>query len=593
MIIMVEPERSSSQRRRTTTSIVSRRIRSFHALSFTLAAAAAVLLTAALIVETTTASALPALSMGVTPATKNAAAAADSPRSPSPYSKTAVLLASVSSSTVVAPTASSSSSSSSSLTAEALASAATTEASSSNKNKNAVVQLAVYLKDSVQRTILGVEQLYTNHGRCNEIRSKIKMHQSKVRMQWEQQGLYDDDTCKNNDAHRELDQKLKTITGGISYEDFVFLQKGKEDRSKVMTLAFIMFGAPKVFPYMLMFNQQMLPSPLVNAPQMASKGTGHGETLLETKSRERTAVILKMLLQLERDARVIPALSQVNIFGRKQQQERMERIASLNAQGMQFLQTIGVKSTHSSTMSPTQIASTSLSSSSKSDATAMDMSGGGGNHGARRLLNMLEPYLYQAGQDFDRASQRLSHVPASIVRGLGNAALGSGGMLDAFLPTIMARGRWLEHVKKVEAADDFIVHAKIDLTTISPRLLREACTDRLIGGPGCSSRELRLLLQEWLTMAVQVPEQRLKGGNSGTNKLFYNGNLARTALMGYYGLQAVQDSRCASALPRLVFTASGQQQQHHGGTSGDGSAAGMEVPSSSARRGGNGWRAWR
>jgi hypothetical protein len=83
-------------------------------------------------------------------------------------------------------------------------------------------------------------------------------------------------------------------------------------------------------------------------------------------------------------------------------------------------------------------------------------------------------------------------------------------------------------------------------------------------------------------MAVQVPEQRLMGGNSGTNKLYYNGNLARIALMGYYGLQAVQDSRCASALPRLVFA--GQQQGGNG-------VEGMDHHDPSSTNGG-GFKGW-
>jgi hypothetical protein len=124
---------------------------------------------------------------------------------------------------------------------------------------NPVGQLVGYVKTSVVRTVDGCQELWSNHGRCNDIRRKMKQHSDGVREQWETDAA--DSGVTNPMTKQEIKQRLKSVQGGITYDDYIFLQKGKEDRGKVLNMGFLMWGAPKFLPYALMFNPDMLPSP--------------------------------------------------------------------------------------------------------------------------------------------------------------------------------------------------------------------------------------------------------------------------------------------------------------------------------------------
>lgn len=148
------------------------------------------------------------------------------------------LLASTSTATTTTTSASSSTSS-----------AAAAAAATSNNNKNVVVQLFGYVKTSITRTIDGCGQLWSNHGKCNAIRKKIAVYRDELKHRWEEE---------NESLSNEQKQLLKTKIGGISFEEYSFLQKGKEDRGKVMNLLFLMWGAPRFLPYALLFNVRYL-----------------------------------------------------------------------------------------------------------------------------------------------------------------------------------------------------------------------------------------------------------------------------------------------------------------------------------------------
>lgn len=165
------------------------------------------------------------------------------------------------------------------------------------------------------------------------------------------------------------------------------------------------------------------------------------------------------------------------------------------------------------------------------------------------MLAELGPLLYQS-EPFDRAAQRLVQVPAGLVVGLGNAIMGAGGALSALTPHFMQRGKLVGHIRKIAEADAFLTGAAVDLETIPYRLLREECSDRLIGGPGFTASELRGALQDWLDLTTNEPAARLA---ASTEELSFNANLARTALLGYYGLSSTRDARSGSSLPRLLF----------------------------------------
>ena len=162
--------------------------------------------------------------------------------------------------------------------------ASSAAAVTTKKSGNAITGLFGYVKNSITRTIDGCQELWSNYGTCKEIRAKVKLYQDKQKETWVRQGLYEPNS-------KALKERLQTTIGGISFEEYAFLQKGKEDRGKLMSLAFIVFGAPRFLPYALMFQPEMLPSPL-KPPQDASGG----ETKWEKQSRERATVLLETIV---------------------------------------------------------------------------------------------------------------------------------------------------------------------------------------------------------------------------------------------------------------------------------------------------------
>jgi LETM1-like protein len=419
-----------------------------------------------------------------------------------------------------------------------------------NGGSNVIVTLLTYVKDSVVRTVSSCGQLYSNHGRCNEIRSKLKAHREAVRREWEGSGLYDHETPK------QIQKRLQLQQGGISYDEYVFLERGKVDRGKVLNLGFLMWGAPRFLPYALMFNPEMLPSPF----QADNKFIDGSNDMWSNASRERTQAILSTLMIMEQQAAAVTGnfLENLNIFGKQKQAAKRSQLQTVVAETNDFFRT-----------RPLTVAPSTPT--------------------AQALLQRLSPLLYQVDQDFTRAERRLCHVPPCIVQGLARAVAGQGlpGIVAQLTPAFLQRGKLVGHLQKVAAADEFLVQAGIDLETIPKRLLQEACQERLIAvGPHRSATDLRASLSEWLQLSTIQPGlylterattsdatslsaetgQRLEAStatstipataeitgtpdSSSPPLVYFNDNLARMALLACNGCAAVRDENSASRLP--------------------------------------------
>lgn len=395
-------------------------------------------------------------------------------------------------------------------------------AAATSSTPNPVGQLVQYVKTSVVRTVDGCGELWSNHGRCNDIRKKMQQHRDAVREQWETDAIDSGVSMTKQD----IKQRLKSVQGGITYDDYTFLSKGKEDRGKVMNMVFLMWGAPKFLPYALMFNPDMLPSPFQSVLPTS-------ESVAQKMSRERSAAVIETLLAMEKQAVVDGMFAKVNIFGGKKREAQKVQLAAISS------------------------CTATLMHSPQVQCAA----------GASLVLQRLEPHLFRK-TEFTRSEQRLSQVPACIVKGL-ESVIGGGGMFAAIAPTFLARGKVMGHIRKVADADDFISQSAIDLNSINKRLLKEACNERLIGGPNRSEEELRSNLQDWLNLVVRQPAARLQEtasstDSSSTPSLYYNDNLARLSLMAYFSCVSARDARSQSVLPRLLFggstTATVQQQ---------------------------------
>ena len=352
--------------------------------------------------------------------------------------------------------------------------------------KNPVIALAGFIKDQVVRMKDGTVEMYTNHKKCNDIRSKQKEFAAKA-------GLV----------------RRDATTGGITYAEYDFLQRGKEDRSKLGSLMFMVFFAPNFLPYAIMFNPGMMPSPFKIPPRPGAME----ETRWEAISRQRTHAVIAAMLDMEKSARVAPAMAKFNPFGAAKTKRNMERIDRLANTGGTLLAANGV-------------------------------CGSGGGAG---ILGMLSDKLYKSSAEpFTKKETQLVSVPKPIIKGLASA-ISAESPPSGLLPNFMLRGQVINHIQKVAMADEFLVKQNIDLTTIGGDLLLDTCNLRLIGGPGRSDDELREGLKQWLNNVVVEPEAKTKAN------MQYNSNLARAALMGYNAIDGARDGRSSSYLPRLLF----------------------------------------
>ena len=374
-------------------------------------------------------------------------------------------------------------------------------ASASGGGGNVVFQLVGYVKDSLVRTVDGTKEMWAGHGRCKQIRTKQKEYRDKIQKQWEfeEKGL----------TPKEMRQKLAKLNGGVTYDEFVFLVKGKEDRSKLMNMFFLMWGAPRLFPYALMFYPEILPGPFAPLPAASAK-----ESKLQKLSRERTHAVIKTLLAIETEARAVPALAKLNIFGKKKQARKMDEMDSLGKTISQIMAAPG----------------------SSSDS-----------NGASVALNTMEDLLYSS-DPITRAQQRFVDVPKSITNGI-MAAIDGPNIIQTFMPNFMKRGQILTHVQKLNDIDNFLVDEKINLNDLSTARLLEACNHRMIGGPGQTDEEMRKHLNNWLDLGVNQPAKRINETGE-----FFNTNLAKMSLMGFHCISGARDDRSASYLSRTMYS---------------------------------------
>ena len=384
-------------------------------------------------------------------------------------------------------------------------------------------------------------------------------------------------SSSSSSSSRHRPRGIKGIqTGGITYEEYDFLKKGLIDRNKLFAAVVVSLCLPNYFVYYLWSFPDMLPSPFVNKQR---------NDILHEISRERCHAVITTLLDIERGARVAPWTSKLNPFGKGATERAMNRLDSYISMGCHHMMM------------------TSSSSSSGSGGGGGASSSRGSNDGGKLLLEKLQPYLYTCHPLTKKQQQTLQLLsssssssetgggtkkknpttvipfPKQILKGLSKAIsadpLNKGASPFGTTP--------IKHIESVTLADEFIVDHDIDLQSINSILLEEACSARLIGGPGWTDDERRMALKDWLQMTEITPREMVKqlkkngdggagvvvvveggggedgGGDNNNNNnnnsavLHYNGNLARAALMCYNAVDATRDRRSDSRLVRAMY----------------------------------------
>lgn len=289
-------------------------------------------------------------------------------------------------------------------------------------------------------------------------------------------------------------------TGGISYEEYDCLRKGLVDRNKLFAVAMVSLCLPNYFVYYLWSFPDMMPSPFLKGKDM------------KEISRERCHAVIATMLDIEKGARVAPWTSKLNPFGRKGTERAMDRLSGLIAMGCNNMQEYGAV----------------------------------GANGGRMVLKKLRPQLYSSEPLTKQQRLLLGKVvPKQIIKGL-TKAIGADPLNKGASPFGIGA---VKHIESVTLADEFLVDQTVALDSINSPLLAEACSARLIGGPGWSDDERREALASWLQETEISPRAMTKEDES----LHFNGNLARAALMCYNAVDGTRDSRADSSLLRAMY----------------------------------------
>jgi hypothetical protein len=384
--------------------------------------------------------------------------------------------------------------------------AALSSSSTNRPNNNPAVQLLTYIKDTMVNFATGLGQMNSNHKRCNTIRAKQHAY-AKSLGQTRRRGI------------------LGIQTGGISYEEYDFLKKGLVDRNKLLAVSVVMLCLPNYFVYYLWSFPDMMPSPFMTVKDPREI------------SREQSHAVLSTLMEMEKGARVPPWSSKVNPFGKKRTEKAMERLGCL--------------------------ADVACNLFCDTATAAGDNDSNNYNSAARLVMDRMKPTLYSTEEPKKQQQQQQLNqiIPKQILKGLSKVIsanpLNKGSSPFGTTP--------LKHIQSVTLADEFLISQSIDIHEINSQLLGEACSSRLIGGPGWSDEELRRGLSVWLEEVMVRPKLVLSRGESnednnnindgeeGRGLVYFNGDLARAVLMCYNAVDAARDFRSDSRLARVMY----------------------------------------
>lgn len=315
-------------------------------------------------------------------------------------------------------------------------------------SQNLVEKSVGLVKDYTTRFYDGFKQMRTDHVRCSKIRSKQNDYRQELKAQWTAEGV----------EKSVINQRLKTVNGGITFEEYAFLQKGKTDRNKLMNLAFYSLSIRSMWPYLLWFGPDAVLPAKIRPMTTEEK---------EASSRHRAHSVWQALLEFEHQGNAAPGF-----MGGKER----KKLHRMQDSAMSILSSL--------------------------------------DEGPGSVLEMLDTQIYSSAAA--RAKDNLVALPKVITKGLAAAV---SGKRQNFGLQLMRRFQVLNHIKRLKDCDEFLVQEKVDLSTINNQLLVQTCSDRLIGISGRSDGEMQQNLQDWLHHAVVLPAEKTEGNGFQYNGL--------------------------------------------------------------------------
>ncbi|KAG5188666.1 hypothetical protein JKP88DRAFT_353363 [Tribonema minus] len=229
----------------------------------------------------------------------------------------------------------------------------------------------------------------------------------------------------------------------VTYEEFMALQRGKEDRNKLLQVGVVWVAVPEAIPFVLSFLPGVIPSTFENDADRAQR--------FRNFNAARVRAALALLDTVDKEC--------LNKNEKKRVEFAQYREAAVRVMKAHTCEdAFGVFEAHTFALVP-------------ADTDAQQ----------RRRARPRPPTTVEG-------------MPGPLAKGLAKAL----GLCTPWMPAFLCRGPLREHLRKVAAGD--AVLARTPLDALRGRELREAACARALDAAHPDERELRRRLAEWLRL---------------------------------------------------------------------------------------------
>ncbi|GMI15224.1 hypothetical protein TrVE_jg237 [Triparma verrucosa] len=321
----------------------------------------------------------------------------------------------------------------------------------------------------------------------------------------------------NYNLVKDIRSRYKSDATSVSYDEFSLMQRGVEDRWKVLNVMSLMFFASDVAPYALMFYPTMLPSTFSSRFYVPAEGeetqTGPSPAYIQElvqSDLNRAHAVVESMLSLERSCVKPSFLEGLNPFGKSASQKKMSSLRSVSqiVKNMMHLK-------------------------------------------PQNALAELEQFAFHPDPT-SRKVQRFAHAPKPLISGL--AKCNNVGVGPIPLPNFMLRAQLVKHMDKLESYDSYLLSQLSKspdfLDTLSASCIIELGSDRCVLSTSHSVRDVREGVRTWLENAGR--QEGYEGVVVEERRRFVK-VLGKAIMLGVNCVQGVREERGESELVREMF----------------------------------------
>lgn len=323
---------------------------------------------------------------------------------------------------------------------------------------------------------------------------------------------------QNGKAAKVVRNRVRAEGGSLAYSELQLLRKSGEDTTKLVQAGFVWLFIPELFPALLYFYPNALPSTFESEEGRAKRHA--------SLARMRTRACLELLGTLEEQAATRTtgkkgeAAANAIATAELTLRARSSRASLAYLQGCAKVPTAGEKAFEPLSKIETRIAKREAKAAAKPTKAAPSV-GKVSGAGKAALLGLSQPCL--------KAGCKLIGVSGPQPGPLRRGALG-------------------KHMEMLIEQD--AVLARTGTASLTRAELAEACLDRGFGSDRLTDAQLRSLLDNWLT----ILQSRAAGGAATAGETL-EPHRVRLAAMAACASSAVRSEReSMSVLPRLLYS---------------------------------------